>query len=759
MRPGGSDAPEGIGSSWLTPGRFAILLGALLFAAFPRVMAGLDSFYYRDYGVLGYPFVFHHHESFWRGELPLWNPLSNCGAPFLAQWGTMVLYPPSLVYLVFPLPWSLSYFCLGHLFLAGLGMYFLAQRWTGSRFPASVAGLAFVFNGVTLSCLLWPNYTVALGWMPWVILAVEQGWEKGGKSLLLATLPASLQMLSGVPEVVLLTWLVLGTIWIPALVRNRCARRQIAIRFVLVIAVVAGLTAVQLLPFFDLLAHSQRDATFVTSKWAMPSWGLANLLVPLFHSFETFQGPFFVHGQEFMSSYYLGLAVLLCGVWGTFQVRAPRFWILAGLTVFSVFMAMGENGFLFPWLKHMIPVMGIARFPIKFVILAAFAFPLLAAYGLRQFEQAPRSRTLQGSWVAVSTAALLSIAIIVWMAKLHPLPLDQWPATLRNGASRGLLTLGFAGLLLAIHRVVREPWRMMLQLGWLALIAADALTHTPKQNPTLPVSAFEDHLWPKHQELSAPRWGESRVLISQEAERHLLRSRVGQPLFDFMGKRLALWSNLNLLEDIPKVNGSSTLQIREEKQVEKLLESDTNQVAQGLMDFLAVSRVTKPGTVVEWSARSNASPLITVGAKPIFASAEATLAALISPSFNPRGEVYLPRESQPSVSATGQARATLLSQRFRAGQIECEVESDGPAMIVIAQSFYEAWKPRIDGQPVPLLRANHAFQAIQTSPGRHRLLLTYDDRSFWRGLTISGLSLVGCAAGWAFQSRRARVLS
>jgi len=159
-------------AEWFTPSRFGAMLAIFLLAVFPRVVLGLDSFVYRDYGVLAYPVIHYARESFWRGELPLWNPLSNCGAPFLAQWGTMTLYPLSILYLLFPLPWSLGFFCLGHLWLGGLGMYFLARRWMGDRFGASVAGTAFVFNGITLSCLMWPNYTVALGWMPWVMLAV-----------------------------------------------------------------------------------------------------------------------------------------------------------------------------------------------------------------------------------------------------------------------------------------------------------------------------------------------------------------------------------------------------------------------------------------------------------------------------------------------------------------------------------------------------------------------------------------------------------
>src|SRR4051812_28507560 len=136
--------------------------------------------------------------------MPLWNPLNNCGIPFLAQWNTQTLYPGSLFYLLFPLPWSLGVFCLLHVFWAGIGMYFLAHRWTGSRMAAAVAGLAFGFNGLTWHCLIWPAYISSLAWMPWTVLAVESAWRKGGRQIVWAALAGAMQMLSGTPEVAVL---------------------------------------------------------------------------------------------------------------------------------------------------------------------------------------------------------------------------------------------------------------------------------------------------------------------------------------------------------------------------------------------------------------------------------------------------------------------------------------------------------------------------------------------------------------------------
>ena len=83
-------------ADWFTAGRFALILAALIFAAFPQVLLGLQTFVVRDFGFFAYPLALYQRECFWQGELPLWNPYNNCGVPFLAQWNTMPLYPPAL---------------------------------------------------------------------------------------------------------------------------------------------------------------------------------------------------------------------------------------------------------------------------------------------------------------------------------------------------------------------------------------------------------------------------------------------------------------------------------------------------------------------------------------------------------------------------------------------------------------------------------------------------------------------------------------
>ncbi|HXS68573.1 MAG TPA: hypothetical protein VN761_06990, partial [Candidatus Polarisedimenticolia bacterium] len=149
-------------------------MAVLFLVCFPSVVLGLEAFVYGDMGQYAYPLALFHRESFWHGQIPFWNPLSSCGIPFLAQWNTLTCYPGSLIYLLLPMPWSYDVFCLGHMFFAAVGMYFLAVRWTNDRFAAALAGTAFGFNGLIWQSIMYPQFLAALAWLPWMIIAMEK---------------------------------------------------------------------------------------------------------------------------------------------------------------------------------------------------------------------------------------------------------------------------------------------------------------------------------------------------------------------------------------------------------------------------------------------------------------------------------------------------------------------------------------------------------------------------------------------------------
>jgi len=249
-------------------------------------------------------------------------------------------------------------------------------------------------------------------------------------------------------------------------------------------------------------------------------------------------------------------------------------------------------------------------------------------------------------------------------------------------------------------------------------------------------------------------------MISRTAEEHLLHNGITNHVDDFVGKRLALWSNLNILEGVPKVNGSSTLQLRDQRRFESWLYNPTNVWTEGLCDFLSVAYMTSPRSAVEWIARTNRCSMITFGPQALFANPEQTLHALANPSYDPRKRIYLPLEAARTVSATNRGRSELLWHKQTTHSIQAEVTSDVPALMVIAQSYHHCWKPSVDGQPVKLWKANGAFQAFEVPAGQHQILVEYRDNSFRLGVWISLLTAGGCVMAafrprsWAFARSR-----
>lgn len=816
------ETPDPSLAAWLTPHRFAVFLLLAFVLAFPGIWMGTETFFRSDYGVMAYPAAHYLRESIRAGELPLWNPLSNCGAPFLAQWGTMCLYPGSLFFVALPMPWALGVFCLLHLWLGGLGARALAERWTGNRFAAAVAGTAFALNGASLGCITWPNYCVALGWLPWIVLFTEQAWREGGRKLVLAALAGTMQMLTGVPELVVMTWGLLGVLLLgevfsvqssvfsksqpatDAPERSSLKTEHWSLntdysslpRFALAIALIAALSAAQLLPFFDLLAHSQRDASYHDARWPMPPWGWANFLVPLFRYFQTPQGFWVQEGQQFLSSYYLGLAPLAFALLAVWKARERRVWLLAGVTLFALVMALGDAGLLYTTLKNILPSSLIARFPVKFVLLAAFTVPMLAAFGvawLQSWSGVPPDFTNYSvaastpavpdtkeklddrqdacpAWKALAQVALALVAataLIIWLGQQHPLQYDRWPETRANVLVRLAWLAAALGTIAVVAglgaRAARE--RLLAAGALLVLLAADPLTHQPNQTPRWPWAfAIGDGGLRGIPELVP--LGSAREMISPTDEELLLYGRHVDPQhlppgmvpeqldlwhLDYRAKIHTGWSHLNLLDGVPKVNGSSNLRLREQDEVQRRLypPNATNAPdAEGLRDFLGVkelSSLTRPDAL--WTTRSNALPLVTAGTPGRFVPAADTLNQIVAQDFDPRSFVCLPTEAH-GVVPTNAANARVTTRRFAAHEILAEVETDAPTLVTVAQSFYHPWRAFVDGQPVKLWRANYAFQALAVPAGKHTVRLVYVDEKFRLGFGISLAGLAVCGFLW-----------
>ena len=752
--------------SWLKPSRFAWVLAALVFLAFPSVLLGLRTFVFRDFALFSYPVAYFARESFWHAELPLWNPLNHCGLPFLAQWNTMVLYPPTLLYLVLPLGWGLSLFCLLHLVWGGLGMYCLTRHWTGLRLPGALAGILFSFSGLNMNFLMWPSHVATFSWLPWVLWLANEGWRVGGRKLAWAVAAATLQMLSGGPETILLTWVLLSCLVIGDVCgggEKTLVRRQMVIRFFGMIGLVGLLCAAQLLPFLELLKHSQRDTGYGASAhdWAMPIWGWANFLVPLFRTNPTPQGVFLQNGQYWTSSYYVGIGTIWLAMIGAWRMRETRVRILAVGCFLALVLAWGDTSSLFQILCCCFPGLGFMRYPIKFVILPVAVLPVIAAYGMAALmTQSRRFGRLE--WCNALGLLLLVACVVAveWNA-----PADVWRFTWQNALSRAgflLAEVVLVGMVIgaSLHRsrcaisTIAAQRRQISAALLLAVFYLDLLTQVPNQNPTVRPALYAPGVAQKQfGDVEVPTSGRSRAMVSPAARERLKGSWLADPSRNLTRNRLAGWSDVNLLDGIPEVDGFFSLVPRESWRVGELLYSQSGENASPLLDFLGVTQLSKADDVCAWTHRPNAMPLISIGQEPCFMNTQASLKTLCQTNLDLRHTVMLPGEIRGNVAAQCDPEATARAIAFSKEKITFETQSTKSAMVVIAQTYYPLWTAYVDGRYVKLMRANYAFQALEVPAGRHRITLKYRDQGFLCGAL---LSIIGLAVWTLLWQRSAR---
>jgi hypothetical protein len=131
------------------------------------------------------------------------------------------------------------------------------------------------------------------------------------------------------------------------------------------------------------------------------------------------------------------------------------------------------------------------------------------------------------------------------------------------------------------------------------------------------------------------------------------------------------------------------------------------------------------------------------------------LTALADPAFDLRQTVLLERkapDNQDHLSnPTAQIRkldsqVEFLQDSANAVTIRAALDADG--WLVVADTFYPGWQATLDGQPVEILRANHAFRAVALPPGEHIVTFHYAPPVFAVGAAISLLSLAGWLAAW-----------
>ncbi|TEU11257.1 MAG: hypothetical protein E3J21_24100 [Anaerolineales bacterium] len=727
-----------------------------------------------------YPVYHYAAQNLKRGIIPLWNPYLYGGAPFVGDIQSGFFYPVNL--LVFLLVPELTYpimelLAVLHFFLAGAFMYFclrsLERRVVRrdplslqkmSRLAALSGAVAFMFSDLFITHFGNLNMIAVAAWLPLIFLFYHRAMlERRLSRAAWAGLFLGIATLAGHIQITLFIALAL-TLHTAYQVYAASSKRSILHSLlsplaclVLTIAVALGVSALVLLPSYEMARHTLRAALDYSqaSQYSLAPGQLIRLLAPNFFGRDPthYWSPW-----ERVEVGYIGVLPLVLALLAVLLRRENLVRFLLGLAVVSLFLSLGGHSILHGWLYRWGPGFEGLRAPARFVYLMDFALAMLAALGLdallRPLEPGQRAiyrRLLKmAPWVVVGTVLLA--APFGYFAILDAQSKDTvvfWRVGMAVDSM--VLFLLFLAASLAIlwmrgYRWVRRNTLGLLAVGLITvdLASTGAYVDLGHQDPTIGfyhpaavefLKADSDYyrvdtrtdVWELWQpDLSLLHgvqdvWGVVNPLTLADYDRYWehMGSR-SSPLYDFLNAKYVVGSKgvtLDWEKFVPVFDGDPQVNIY----------LNTRAFPRAFLVHQAL----------------------------IAADHEAAFDLIHQPDFDPATVVALEGTGGEVLPTDEAETVSILS--YQPNEILLDVTVAAPGYLVLSEVYYPGWRAYVDGHEEVIWRANYTFRAVHLEPGSHRVRFLFAPLSWKVGLAVSLATWLGLIA-WGLLSVRRSAL-
>ena len=312
------------------------------------------------------------------GRAPLWEPSLYFGMPMAGSMQGGLFYPPTILYYLFGFATATALFQALHLFTAG----WLCALWLRAcrlSWGASLGGaLLFAFGGVMIARLPFLNHLATLAWAPALALFVRRPVP--------LALTLSLMVLAGYPTFIPGCAV---AVWVAAYAARskRWSWSGVAVDWVVAGALAGGLAAAQLLPGFELVAHSRRSSGVGFAEaltWGFTPRDLLQWIGPLAVGIKNFHPSI-----DWWSCVYIGAAGLFASVYGAFILPRRRALVLAAALIVVVVLTLGASNPLSAALWRWLPPLHFVRYPGNLAYLALLPLAVLAAVGFSDRRAGP----------------------------------------------------------------------------------------------------------------------------------------------------------------------------------------------------------------------------------------------------------------------------------------------------------------------------------------------------------------------------------
>ncbi len=714
------------------------------------------------------------------GGLPLWNPLLAAGQPWAANPEQAAFHPLTWLFLALPPFLAFRLQVLLPVAAALAGAAFLGRALRMPRAAVTALALVWGAGGAFVSSTQFFPALFAGAALPWVLGFAARVARGGGASAvaglavaeaLLCTAGEPTQLLLSGPLALLAAWqgtrasLVPGVAPVPA--RSAAARTAPVLAGLALGALIAAPTLLPGALHARKTVRAEGLPEHVASFWSAPPWRAGELLLPSVLGRESvppggeaardawrdrlYPG----RGQPYLDSVYPGLvATLLAAFAWARGVSGARAWGAAALL--AAVVAAGSHGPLWGHLRKL-PLLDGTRYPEKLLLTAAFTVAVSAALGLAALVEAPaRTRRTLG----LSAAALALLLLAGW--GLGSRSAGAYPAQLlaEQGLPQAVLAAAAAAVLLLAPETGRG--RAALCGLLLVLLGADlalrgrpllrtgapgelvtlppqfeALRRNPPRGYLVHAAAWTPELW------KVPRIGEPPAMA---------RFGIASALdYDFGMTELA-WSaraTETIFSTIARAPDAAGPVLRR-RSVAGVI-----RFRPGTPRSLRGADSVPRAELLELLALRDPLPFafLATAARPVRDAAEWSRSVVALGEAAATTACVDAAYSGALPSHLSGGTAAVIERR--PGRIRIDVAAEGPepAFLAVNQTWDSGWQATVDGRPRPLLLTDLSLSGLVVPPGRHEVVLRYEDPAVTAGLALGAASLIACAA-LALRGRR-----
>ena len=727
---------------------FLILLALIFFREILLGNAFLwEDFLYHDYPSRNFAAV-----SMAGGEIPLWNPYTFNGMPFLADIQKSVFYLPCTLLTLAVHGGVLHFFWLElmiilHYPLAGISMFFLARSFDIRRIPATIAGLVYMLSGFMITHAIHQYIVTLVAWFPLVLLLFRRALTGSWGWTFACALVLGHSTLAGFPQLTLYLYYFLFAFFLLEMTGQYDVRQLLSSRALvtagkaaLIIALSVAVAMIQLLPTTEFAGLTFRaQITYEKATEGEFSWvQLMTFFFPKIFGTAGAQG-YDYHGPGTYWYYwetcmYLGILPVMLLALSAFSMKKNRYIpFLWGCGVFAVLFALGDHFFLHRLFFDFVPGFSTFRNPSRMGLFLAFGVALLSGFALERILYEPLTaetrRRMKGVVVAIAGIGVFVYLLVVSGAFDSSYPFMADPrigGMIRKYAvvSAAIILLSGAVLyaFLAGKGIVRWAGPAVALTLFLDLALFGSNQNDGKTDPL----AYFRQARPIVDFIRKDSGGEL-VRVNMRIQQGML-----------MDRNQGLMDRIMLMEGYTPLVLQRYLPIgRNWSQICDMMNAKYRVAVDEGRRSLTLERSSTylPRAYMVYDAR-------------VFTDSSSLVQFMQGDEFAPSRMTVFERDPGFARGDTTPVRdwhAVFTS--YRLNDMTLNVTTPREGVLVFSEVYYPGWKAYVDGNEQTVFRVNWNQRAIIIPAGDHAVALRYEPESFRRGILVTLGALVLCATG------------